>query len=465
MDLGASRGRVVTGVLRDGCLSIEVVHRFEHAAQPAGGRKRWDFELINREIDRGLFAAAERAGGGEIASLSCDSWAQDFGLVDEAGRLAYAPVCYRDSRTQGMPGILAKTLPPGEIFRQNGSTLSPITTLCQLAAMVRDEPEVLHRPVTLLFVADLIHSRLCGSRVTDATFATASQLRSLRHDGWNREILLKLGIPQGVLPPVLKAPAVIGRVRAEAAPHPRLIGVPVIAGAGHDTAAASAAIPSLGDGTLFLILGTWAMLGCCLGAEPQERHLTDDSLALLGLPWRRWGLFAGCTGMWPLQECLREWSTGGLDLGYEALELAAQKFPSEIAVDLGAPRFFAPSRMTEAIATACRESGLSVPAAPGEFTALILRSLAWGIAGNTRRLAAVTGRDFTLLRLVGGGSRSGMLCRRLAANLGFPVLAGPAEATAIGNILVQARTLGVLRGENETAEVLERSFAPLMVEA
>ncbi|MCX6986213.1 MAG: FGGY family carbohydrate kinase, partial [Lentisphaerae bacterium] len=288
IDLGASNGRVIVGTLQDGILELKTAHRFHHSIIETGGCRRWDWKLISAEVDRGLFEASELMGDREIASISCDSWAQDFGLIDNRGELFYPPVSYRDRRTDGMPDNFSEIISPTGLFRENGSNISPITTLCQARAIATLEPGVFSRPSTLLFIADLIHFRLCGEKITDSTFATASQARSVHTNQWNADLLKALSIPVTIFPQVNNVPAVIGRVGRETAPHPKLAGVPVINGVGHDTAAATVAIHPMRRGTLFMSLGTWAMLGCCAGERLEERFLNDASTAVLGLPWGKW---------------------------------------------------------------------------------------------------------------------------------------------------------------------------------
>lgn len=458
IDLGASNGRVIVGTLRSGKLQLKTAHRFHHSIIEATGYKRWNWKLISSEIDRGLFKAAELVGEGEIASISCDSWSQDFGLIDERGELVYPPVCYRDSRTEGMPDSFSNIISPSRLFRENGSAISQITTLCQLRAIAVQEPDVFSRPSTLLFIADLIHYRLCGEKITDFTFATASQTRSILANQWNADLLKSLHIPVSIFPPVNDVPTVIGRVRRETAPHPKLAGVPVINGAGHDTTAATIAVHPMRRGTLFMSLGTWAMLGCRVGEKLERKFLDDTSTAVLGLPWGQWGVFKGGIGMWPIQECVREWNEKGQKISYDALDKAACEAKIDVSLDLNVPRFFAPKSMLEEIKLACRESQQQIPENPGEMAKAIMRSLADGFQKSVDKLKSATGMKFEQIHVLSGGSQSACLCRLIAKALEIPVIAGPAEATAIGNILAQAKTLGILKTESEIEAVIEKSF-------
>lgn len=451
IDLGASNGRVIIGNYCRENLSLSVAHRFFHDLTEKDGKKRWDWRRISAEVDKGLALAAEQVGDGQIQSVSCDSWAQDFGLLAADGTLFYPPVSYRDARTEGYPEAFADIIAPPELLYRDGACLAPLTALCQARAMAVNERDALSKASTLLFVADLVHHRLCGARVTDETFATASQARRLATGTWDAELLEKLGVPAAIMPEIAPGPTIVGRIPADRAPHPKLVGVPVINGAGHDTATATGAIQPFPSGTLFVSLGTWAMLGCRVEEKDVPGYLRkDNSLAALGLLWGRWGLFKGGVGLWACQECVRSWKKEGLDIAWATLEKAAAEAEIDTTVDLAAPRFFAPERpMPEEIRAACEESGQRPPRTPGETARVIYRSLAKSLKQSVAVLSEVTGTRFPAIRAISGGSRSETLRGLIAAELGIPVLAGPAEATAAGNILNQMKTLGVLKTDKE----------------
>ena len=458
LDLGASSGRVMLGRLAGARLQIEEVHRFEHHAALRDGHLRWNWDRILTSLREGLRLAVERASPAEITSLSCDSWAQDFGLLDEAGRLLAPPVSYRDARTRGLPHSFAQVTAPNELVRRVGSVASPITTLCQLRAMAEREPELLSRAHTLLHIADLVHCSLCGARVTDRTLATASQLRNLSTGRWDRELLDALAIPHHFLPEVVEGPVVIGHVGAEQAPHPRLAGVPVIASAGHDTAAAAVLLPSVGDRAAFVMSGTWSMLGVALDNLLIPDSPADDDLALLGLPHGRWGLFRSIMGLWLIQECRRIWAAEGAALTFADLADAARAAPRVSVIDPDHPRFLAPDNMPGEIRRACAETGQPVPETPGEVAQVIFTSLALDYRMGVELLARIVGTRIEVLRVVGGGAGNAYLCQLAADALQMPVVAGPLEATAIGNLLLQAQAAGALSSPAEIASVAADSF-------
>lgn len=457
IDLGASNGRITIGRLRGSLLSLQPVHRFEHCIVENGGSRRWDWSGIMREVRDGLRRACDAVADRTIDCVSCDGWAQDFGLLDSDGTLFYQPVSYRDSRTEGIPQRISRLMSPRDVRDRVGTPLSAVSTLCQLKAMAEREPEALRKAALLLHIADLVHYDLCGARSTDWTLATASQLRNIRTGTWDTELLSWLGIPAHFLPPVASRPRIIGRIETGRAPHAKLAGVPVAATAGHDTSAATAAIAPMRAGTLFLSAGTWFMLGCCTGAEPLRVGTSDDSVFVLGLALNKWAVFHGGMGFWLLQECRRLWHAGGRDLPYDQLMDEAERSRVASLIDITAPRFFSPENMLMEIADACRQSGQHVPESPGDYARIIIESLAGEIAGSVSRLRELTGSRFSNLRVVGGGSRGSLFCRSLAGRLGVPVLAGPTEATTMGNALLQALATGVIRDEGQLADVVEAS--------
>mgnify|MGYP005839472627 CR=1 FL=1 len=461
VDLGASNGRVVLGTLTADRLEIDIAGRFEHSSHESGGRRRWDWPAIEAGVRAGLATAADLCRSDAIASVSCSSWAQDFGLLDAQGNLFYPPVSYRDDRTQDMPASFAHVIAPNDLIARVGCGATPVTTLCQLRAMTRDEPDALRHADTLLFVADLVHHALCGAQVTDRTLAAASQMRRLADGTWDEPLLQQLGIPHHFLPPVVEEPRVIGRIPRSNPIHPRLDGVPVYSVAGHDTSVATACLAPLRPGDLFLNLGTWAMLGGCNGRLLVPDRPGDRDVFLLALVRGRWGIFKAGAGLWLLQECQRHWRERGLEREGNDAANDADRAAIGSMVDPADPRFHAPADMPGAIAAACLETGQQVPRAPAEFARVIFNSLARHYAAGLAQLCGILGVPARTLRVLCGGSRNACLCRAIARAAGVPVLAGPAEATAIGNILLQAEAAGIVRGEDHAARILDNSFPPI----
>lgn len=460
VDLGASNGRVVLGRLSEAGLTLATAHRFEHSPRRHEGRLKWDWARIIDEVRKGLARAAEVVGDEQIASVSCDSWAQDFGLLDEEDRLIRSPASYRDKRTEGMPGSFADVIGPEELVRRVGSVASPITTLCQLRAMALQEPEALEAARTLLHIADLVHHDLCGVRTTDRTMATASQLRNLRTGEWDRELLAALGIPHHFLPKVAEEAAVVGHIAEDRAPHPKLKGLPVVISASHDTAAAAAAAEGPRD-EAFLSCGTWSMLGHLSDQAMMPEKPAQEELAILGVADGRWGVFRGIMGLWLLQECRRAWADEGLVMSSEEITAAAsaQEGAEPALLDPDDARFVAPANMPQEIRAFCRETGQRELTTPGETARAVLVSLALDYRVGMATLERVTGQRSRAIRMVGGGSANELLCQLTADATGLPVIAGPVEATALGNLLLQARAMGTVEDDAEMAAIVARSFA------
>ncbi len=459
IDLGASNGRVILGRLQEGRLGLETVQRFEHFPRMYQGRLCWDWPFIRASVREGLARAAEQTSGEGIVSVSCDSWAQDFGLLDAEGRLILPPVSYRDTRTEGMPHSFADVITPDELVRRTGSVVSPLTTLCQLRAMALREPDVLSSAATLLHIANLMAHDLCGSKATDRTMSTASQLRNLQSGRWDRELLNALSIPDHFLPDVAETPTVIGEIPADRAPHPDLANIPVVSTAGHDTAAAAELVPSVEEGVAVLSCGTWSMVGCASDCLLMPTFPERDGLFVIGLAHGRWALFRAIMGLWLIQECRRAWAAEGAAMSFEQLAAAAESCAShpQALIDPDDARFVALANMPHEISQFCAETGQSVPASPGQIARTILVSLALDYRMALETLERAANARFGVLRVVGGGSANECACRLTADITGLPVIAGPVEATAVGNILLQASTMHLL-DSTDVVPVADASF-------
>ncbi len=461
IDLGASNGRVMAGRLLDGVrLDIRETHRFEHSASVREGLLRWDWSLIRSEIRNGLAALPP------ACSVSCCSWAQDFGLLDADGNLLGDPVSYLDPRTAGMPEKFRDVIAPEELVRRAGVAQTNITTLCQLRAMADQEPDRLARAKRLLHIADLVHYDLCGAAATDWTMASAAQMCNRQSGGWDRDLLAQLGIPAGILPELKPAPAILGYIPADRAPAPGWAGVPVALTAGHDTPTAFHVLPSLETDTLFISCGTWIMLGIRTVGRRLRRSRPDDirppinlpPATLLGMPGGGWGIWRGGLGLWLIQQCRRAWQTQGRDWSPAELTAAAASSANQSLIDAHDPRIAEAADVPAAIREACRAAGLQPPESPGDTARIVYRSLAQACRDDMRMLEAAAGRPFRRVRIVGGGSRNALFCQWLADACGLPVDIGPLEAAAAGNLLMQIQAVGQVRDAAHLDEIRRASF-------
>jgi len=457
IDLGSSNGSIMIGVLDGNGLVLREAHRFQNTIIQIDGKKHWDWDFLKQEIWKGLSKACQETGNEKIESVCCSSWAQDFCLLNKRGELFYKPVSYRDKRTQGLPYGFSETISAVDLWKRNGSAISPITSLCQLYAIAHDEPEALEQAEKLLFIADLVNYMLCGEAVTDWTFATASQMINIRSGAWDVELVDKLGIPKKILPKVNGTPQVIGKITCHDI-HPKLKGVPVVSGAGHDTAVASLTVFKGKRKTAFLSLGTWAMLGC-YDEEINLSRIDDYSISVLGLPGEKWGAFCSSVGLWLIQECVRKWVENDICTSYK--ELAEQAVNSTInsIIAVKDDRFFSPGDMVKEIVDYCKETDQVIPEKPEDFAKVIFDSLANEFRILVEKLKKTCGVEFEKVQVVSGGAKNKYLCSKISEVVGIPVIAGPAEATSIGNIILQAEVMNALKDETGTVDIIRNSFS------
>jgi rhamnulokinase len=450
VDLGAQSGRVAVGRFDGKQLTFDEVHRFPNVPVTNGGRLEWDFDRLHTEVEAGLRVA------GRIDSVAVDSWAVDFGLVDDAGRLLRNPAHYRDARRAAAFDTVLEQIPARELYERTAVQLLPINTIFELAALAADGDAALAGAHRLLMIPDLFHQRLCGSDSTERTNASTTQCFDPSAGDWARDLLERLDVPTAILPEVVPPGTVLGTADDGAA---------VIAAATHDTAAAVAATPLGGERSVYLSVGTWSLVGV-----ESSRPVVDDA-AYRGNVTNEGGVegtyrvLRNLTGLWLLHECRRAWADAGREYEFaELVELARSAPALRSLIDPNDPRFSEPGDMPARIAAYCRETGQDVPADDPAFARCIVESLALKHAETVELLAAVTGRELEQLHVVGGGANNDLLCAWTAQAAQRPVLAGPAEATLIGNLLVQAIALGELSSLAEGRELVRASFAPTTYE-
>ncbi|MFJ7073996.1 rhamnulokinase family protein [Streptomyces sp. NPDC098781] len=432
VDLGASSGRVMVGRVGPDRLELTEAHRFANRPVRVPEGLRWDVLGLYAGVLEGLRAA------GRVDSVGIDSWAVDYGLLDGDGALLGNPVHYRDARTEGVAEKVWATVPARELYAATGLQYAPFNTLYQLTA-ARETAQLAHAE-RLLLIPDLMTYWLTGEQGTELTNASTTQLIDPRTRDWSYDIASRLGIDLGLFAPLRRPGDPAGLLRDEVLAETGLAGpVPVTAVGSHDTASAVAAVPAEGERFAYICTGTWSLVGLELGAPV----LTEESRAAnftneLGLDGTVRYL-RNIMGLWLLQECLRAWGEPELD----PLLSAAGAVPAlRSVVDAGDAAFLAPGRMPERIAEACRASGQPVPASPAEITRCILDSLALAHRRAVREAQALADHPVDVVHVVGGGARNALLCRLTADACGLPVVAGPAEAAALGNVLVQARAHG-----------------------
>jgi rhamnulokinase len=443
IDLGASSGRVIVGQVGPGRLELREAHRFPNVPVRVGGTLHWDILRLFGDVIDGIRAAARRT---ELAAVGIDTWGVDYGLIDGNGALLANPVHYRDSRTDtAMPGVLGR-VPAEVLYAVTGIQLLPINTIFQLAAA--SGTPALRAASQLLLIPDLLAYWLTGNAGAEVTNASTTQLLDVRTRSWATGVMERAGIPPRIFPPLRQPGDLIGELLPSVRHDAGLPAVPVLAVASHDTASAVAGVPADRPGFAYISSGTWSLVGMELDRPvltPASREANFSNEAGLDGTIR---YLRNVMGLWLLQEAEREWVSGGLRVDLGKLADEAMRVPAlRRVIDPDDAVFLPPGPMTARIAAACRGGGQDPPASPEETVRCILDSLALAYRRAVLQVQELSGRNADVIHLVGGGSRNRPLCQLTADACGLPVVAGPAEATSIGNVLVQARSLGAAPGE------------------
>ena len=451
VDLGASSGRAMLAALADGKLSLSEAHRFDNGPVPQGDSLRWDLDALTREVRRGVELARDRVPGRAPDGVACDSWGVDYVLLGEGGLPLANPHHYRDRRTDGVMERACHDFGRERIFERTGVQFLPFNTLYQV---MTESPETLRRAHRLVMIADYFNFVLGGEVCAEATIAGTTQMVDPRARAWQPDMVAAASPNAPLLrklPRIVEAGTLIGDG----------LGFPVYASASHDTAAAVAGCPGQGDDWAFLSSGTWSILGVELPAPVvTPEALAADLSNELGVEGTT-RLLKNIMGLWPLQQCREEWRAAGSASHWGDILAAAEKAPALSAViDPDDARFLPPGDMQGRIAAFCRETGQRAPESVGEFARVILESLALKCRAVVESVERVTGRRIRVINMVGGGTQNRLLCRFTADACARTVVAGPVEATAIGNVLVQARAVGAVKNLAEAREVIRRSFAP-----
>jgi len=456
IDLGAESGRAILGTLDNGRLQLEELHRFLNTPVRIPSGLYWDTFRLFHEIQQGL-AAAGRDRKVPLSGIGVDTWGVDFGLVGHDGSLVANPMHYRDSRNDGMLEKTFAVVPREEIFAQTGVQFMQLNTLCQLYAMKLGGSPGLEAASRLLFMPDLFSYWLTGVQRNELTEASTSQFYNPVQKRWATELFETLGLPVSILGEIVPPGTLLGPLLPHVAEHAGLGPVPVYATASHDTAAAVASVPAEGEDWVYISSGTWSLMGVEL-VEPviNERSLALNFTNEIGFGGRI-RFLKNIAGLWLLQECRRAWVQEGTEYSYDDLtKMASEAAPFKAILHPDA--FLHPGGMPERIASWCRSRGGSVPETPGEFARTIFESLALRYRQVLESLESVTGRRLKVIHIVGGGSRNRVLNQFVADATGRIVVAGPAEATAAGNVLVQAIGSGVLKDLAEARAVVRRSL-------
>jgi rhamnulokinase len=461
-DFGGGSGRVIAGWLEDGQLRMEEVHRFGNRQVRLGNHVYWDFPALFEEMKTGLKKAA--AKGYKVSSIGIDTWGVDFGLIDRDGQLIGNPVCYRDARTSGMVEEMFKTLNPREHYATTGIQVMEINTLSQLLSIKGTAQ--LESAKHLLFMPDLFSYFLTGKATNEYCIASTSELLDAKKRTWSWDTIKALGLPEHIFGEIIMPGTVRGTLRPDIAQETGLGEIDVVAVGSHDTASAVAAVPAIeSDTTLaFLSSGTWSLLGVelpepILSEEARKAEFTNE-----GGVGGRIRFLQNITGLWILQRLMAEWEERGEKQSFSQLLPEAEKACINTIIPVADATFMNPASMEKAICDYCKNSGQQVPVTKGEITRCLLQSLAHKYKDAISGVNDLLPDPIKRLHIIGGGSQNELLNQLTANALGVPVWAGPVEATAMGNILVQAMAAGEIADLDALRDIVRHSVTPKVFE-
>jgi len=446
VDLGASSGRVLLAVLRDGRIELRQVSRFANGGREVAGIFSWDLPHLVDEVERGLAAAAREARGLglELSSVGVDSWAVDYGLLDATGQLLRLPAHHRDPRTAASYAATTALIDPWEIYQRSGIALLSFNTVFQLVA----DGEFAHSAARALLIPDLVNYFLCGVEAWERTNASTTQLLDLGRE-WDDELFRRLGLARHLVGDLVEPATVLGPVTSRAALDAGVsANTQVITVASHDTASAVVAVPAQGRNFAYISSGTWSLVG----VELDDPLIDHDAFAAgytneLGA-FGRTRFLRNITGFWLLQEVIREYALEGEDYDAAQLSTEAARLPAgRFLVDAESAELLGPGDMRGRLAAACRRLGGPAPEAATEFARCIMDSLALAYRRAIRGISTLSGVRVDAVHVVGGGALNEVLCQLTADACGVVVIAGPVEAAALGNALVQFSALGALDGD------------------
>lgn len=460
-DLGAESGRALVGILKDERLEVEEIHRFINKPIEILGRLYWNLPQIFQEIKEGIGKAFSKYP--DIESIGIDTWGVDFGLVTKEGYLAGLPVCYRDHRTDEILNKAFKVMPRERIYSLTGIQIMQINTLFQLYSMVLENSSLFNATHKLLFMPDLFNFMLTGEMKTEFSIATTSQLYNPIKDAWEEELFEKFGIPMEIMPEVTMPGTEVGKISESIKREFNLKDVSVISPCGHDTACAVASVPAEGSDWAYISSGTWSLMG----VEIKEPIINKDSLEANftneGGVNKTFRFLKNIMGLWLLQSVRRIWMKEGVELSYsEITNLAEETEPFQYFVNPDDDSFLNPPNMESAIKEFCKRTHQKVPKTKGEIIRCILESLAFRYKEVFETLEELLGKHIRILHIVGGGSQNTLLSQFTADALDIPVITGPVEATAMGNIMIQAISRGAIKDLSYGRKIIKNSFEPVV---
>lgn len=458
-DLGASSGRAILGRFDGNKLALDEISRFSNDPVDLPAGLYWDALGLFTQMQNGLTKAVREHN--RIDALGIDTWGVDFGLLDARGELLCNPRHYRDSLTSDMPDAAFAIREKEWLYEQTGIAFMPFNTLYQLLALKRCASVAYEHAAKMLFMPDLFSYFFCGEMGTEYTIASTSQLLDPEKRAFSPEVLSAFGIPPSLFAPLQQPGKTRGRLSAKMRELTGANDLPIVNVGSHDTASAVAAVPAKGSSFAYISSGTWSLLGCEMDSPVRSRQALEANYTNEGGVFGKIRLLRNLMGMWIIQECKREWDKSGDVRPYHEIAALAEAARPHLAfIDPDDKAFMYPCDMPEQVQSYCKRTGQTVPQTMGEIARVVYESLALKYRWSLARQRDIAGKSFDALNIVGGGSNIQLLNRMTADALQLPVIAGPGEATAIGNLLMQASALGEIGGLGELREVVARSFPP-----
>lgn len=458
IDLGASNGRAILGILEDEKLTIQEVHRFSNDPVMVNGNLYWDILRLFHEIKQGILNCV-RLGHRDIQSIAVDTWGVDFGLLDSKDNLLGNPYHYRDKRTSGMMEKLQKLISKEELYNITGIEFMWFNTILQLYSMKRENSSLLKEAKTLLLTPDLLNYFLSGVKTTEYSIASTTQLLDAYTKCWSDKVIDQLDLPREIFTDIIPSGTIIGELTEELSTELGIQNLRVIAVAGHDTQSAIAAVPTEDEDFAYISCGTWSLMGFESNQPIINEKSMDLSVTNEGGVGGKITVLKNIMGLWLIQECKRYWDNEGQGCTFAELDekvIHAKPFIS--FVDPDDVSFIAPGNMPERIREYCRKTGQPVPETKGEVVRCITQSLALKYRMTVEKLEDLLGKKLPVIHMVGGGIKDKLLCRFTAEATGRSVIAGPIEASSIGNILVQAMALGKIKDLKQIRNIVKASF-------
>lgn len=458
-DYGASSGRAILGQFDGSRLTLDEVHRFSNDPVFVPDSLYWDILRLFYELKQGIMKAASHAGK-DISSIGIDTWGVDFGLLDKNGKLLGNPLHYRDSNTEGMMEKVFSIVPDHEVYERTGIQFMPINTLYQMFSMKLSESPLLKNASTMLFIPDLLRYFLTGEKTCEYTIASTSQMLNAGSGNWDTELLDKLNIPTDILTEIIDPGTITGKLTEKISNELMVDQIPIVAVAEHDTGSAVISVPSSDKTSAYLSSGTWSLLGV-ESSKPVINKITfETNYTNEGGYDRSIRLLKNIMGLWIFQECKRTWDKEGTPMSFSELaDLIHSAKPFASLIDPDDSSFLSPGGMPDRIRSYCEKTGQPVPVTKAEIVRCIMESLALKYRMAVEELEKIVGYKISSIHIVGGGSKNSVLSQFTANATNKRIIAGPVEATAAGNILVQLIAMKEIKSIDEGRELIRKSFS------